>query len=219
MRTSERNPSHLTSNKQSGWEKGSGARPSANGCNLGGTTRYCTERDPRQSHGMLALLFVRLRVKYLSHAKGHHYLPQFLLGGFASRISRNQKYAFVFRKENEPAEPNIKDIAKQRYFHGDPDENDLEHLTSLRESEHAKLISKLRSDDISSADKPHIDERVIHLGLRTRNLRDGLTASGETFFDAFEDHVSGVAGSEEFDATVMKVLKEQIETPHYAMPS
>ena len=127
---------------------------------------------------------------------------------------RKQHYAFVFQKGHEPVEPNIKNIGRQHYFHANPAESDLEHQISVKESDHANLVAKLRISDISPEDKLQIDEFVIHLGLRTRNLRDGLAAVPEAMFDALEHRFSGSAEAEKrLEHMIMQELRKQLESP------
>jgi hypothetical protein len=150
----------------------------------------------------------------LPHAKGHHFLPQFLLKGFASRVTRKEHYAFVFRRGADVREPNIRDIAKQRRFHSTSAESNLEHLISVRESTHANLVIRLRTGSILPEDKPLIVEAVIHLGLRTRSLRDGFAGLGNTMMDAFEHKFSGSAEADKrLEGLLMQETRKQLTSP------
>ena len=68
--------------------------------------------------------------------------------------------------------------------------------------------------DVSPDDKPLIDEFVIHLGLRTRNLRDGFVAVGNTMMDAFEHRFSGSAEADKrLEDLLMQELRKQMTSP------
>jgi hypothetical protein len=55
-----------------------------------------------------------------SKPKGQHFVPRFLLDGFASRRHRKESYGYLFRRGAPCHEVNIRDVGKSRYFHGDP---------------------------------------------------------------------------------------------------
>jgi Protein of unknown function (DUF4238) len=120
----------------------------------------------------------------------------------------------VFRHGLDVKEPNIRDIAKQRHFHSTPTESNLEHLISIRESVHANLVARLRTGEMLPEDKLTIDEFVIHLGLRTRSLRDGFAALGNTMMDAFEHTFSGSAEADKrIEDLLMQELRKQLTSP------
>ncbi len=82
---------------------------------------------------------------------------------------RKEHYAFVFRQRIEVKEPNIWDIAKQRYFHAHPAESNLEYLISVRESVHATLVARPRTGNVVPEDNALIEEVVIQ-SLSRRDL-------------------------------------------------
>src|ERR1022692_607297 len=66
--------------------------------------------------------------------KGQHFLPRFLLGRFASRTKRGQSYVFLFRRGERQVEANVSNVAKARYFYGDPATSALEEKLAGEES-------------------------------------------------------------------------------------
>jgi hypothetical protein len=49
-----------------------------------------------------------------------HYIPQFILRGFASRITRGRHQVFLFRRDqpSKVSEPNIRNVATVSGFYG-----------------------------------------------------------------------------------------------------
>jgi hypothetical protein len=114
----------------------------------------------------------------------HHYIPQFLLRGFASRSNRSDSYCWLFRPDlNAPKETNIKNVGQQRDFYGDPAISYIEY--ALREHEHrfALLVNRLREGKQEDCDVALIKVFIAHLIVRTKNLRSGLKAAADIFFD------------------------------------
>jgi len=121
-------------------------------------------------------------------AKGHHFLPQFLLKGFASRNSRTECYCWYFRRGTKACEANIKGIGQQKHFHGNPRQTNLEVLIAERECVYAPLVQSLQKGEIEERDKPLIDEFVAHLVIRGRNLRQGFLKATDDLLTAMVKH-------------------------------
>jgi Protein of unknown function (DUF4238) len=92
----------------------------------------------------------------------HHYLPQFLLSGFASRSTAKDFYAWMFRRGMSPVETNLRNLAQQRDFHGNPNDSPLERIMSGYESRFAPVIEELRLGLVSDAAVPTINEFEVH---------------------------------------------------------
>src|ERR687898_3636923 len=84
------------------------------------------------------------RVKMASHR--HHYIPQFLLKGFASRITKQAHLVFRFAKGSKPHEVNTTNVAVGRSFH-DGLSSDLEQRISFRESNYVIALENLRKQN------------------------------------------------------------------------
>jgi len=80
-----------------------------------------------------------------------------------------------------PVETNLKNLAQQRDFHGDPNDSPLERIMSGYESRFAPVIEELRLGLVSEAAIPTINEFVVHLMVRTKNIRAGFAEGMETF--------------------------------------
>jgi hypothetical protein len=119
--------------------------------------------------------------------KGQHHIPRFLLNGFASRQSGREYYTWVFRTGRDPVESNTRDVAKQKFFHGDPAVSPLEGAIADRETGFSSLLQRVRAGGIAPADVPLVCELVVHLAVRTKNLRDGVAQLERDVFDVAEE--------------------------------
>ncbi len=81
----------------------------------------------------------------MAKPKKHHFLPQFLLRGFASRTKGDEAWVWEFRRGLAPAERPTNEVGGARYFHGDPDLTDLEYKMGDVESEYAPVIIHYRA--------------------------------------------------------------------------
>jgi hypothetical protein len=122
-------------------------------------------------------------------AKGHHFIPQFLLKGFGSRHTKAECYCWYFHRSSKPCEANIKGIGQQRHFHGDPRHTNLEEIIAERESIYAAVIQRLQNGEIKGGDKPLIDEFVAHLVIRGRNLRQGFLKATDDLLTEMVHHL------------------------------
>jgi len=122
--------------------------------------------------------------------KGQHFLPRFLLGRFASRTKRGQSYVFLFRRGERQVEANVSNVAKARYFYGDPATSALEEKLAGEESVWASLVERLvRTGEVLGPDVSVISNMVVNLTVRGRNFRDGTNAAFEKVFSQVEDSI------------------------------
>lgn len=122
-------------------------------------------------------------------AKGHHFVPRFLLNNFASRRSGPEYYVWQFRADGV-MENNTRNVGKQKYFHGNPDLNSLESDIATEEGRYADLVRRIRELGVRDGDKLRVDEMIVHLMIRTKNLRDGFDQLGRQFWDATEQKLT-----------------------------
>jgi hypothetical protein len=111
----------------------------------------------------------------------HHYIPQFLLKGFASRITKKAHLVFRFAKDSMPHEVNTINVAVARSFH-DGLSADLEQRISFRESNYVTALENLRNQNTCADDIVLIAECVFNLMVRTKHLSDGFTILGNELF-------------------------------------
>jgi hypothetical protein len=101
-----------------------------------------------------------------------HYLPQFLLRGFA--VQGKKQHVYHFRRGKEPHLTNVRNVAGERGFYGAVGADSVESALGTRENQYAPLIEQLRLRDPEPADKALIDAFVLHLFARGRHLRSSF---------------------------------------------
>ena len=146
--------------------------------------------------------------------KGHHYIPRFLLNNFSSRKSGNECYIWVFRGDGV-VESNTRDVAKQKYFHGDPDESSLESDIADGETRFAELLQRIRERGVRAEDSASIAELVVHLTVRTKNLREGFTQLGRQFWEITEEKLTATDKKtrQQHRRLLTKQLRKQLQDP------
>jgi hypothetical protein len=102
-----------------------------------------------------------------------HYIPRFLLRGFASSKKGTETYTFLFRRGLEPLETNIRNVgAEFEFYTGDRSADKA--LQSL-ESQLAKCIARLRdATRETQVTDSIIPELVVHVMLRNKCLREAM---------------------------------------------
>jgi len=111
-----------------------------------------------------------------------HVLPRFLLRGFQSRISGNQIYTWVQRKGRASFETNILNAFVEGKFYEAAEVNVDDDITNL-ENRFAPIIDGLRKETSSrTISNSEIPELVVHLSIRTKNLRDSFFAASNYVF-------------------------------------
>jgi hypothetical protein len=118
-----------------------------------------------------------------------HFLPRFLLKGFASRATKDAFYVHLFRKGCQPFEVNILNVGVARDFYESPSAGGLESKLSVQEGEYALLLDNLRNGVIDQTEKGLLVDLVCNLMVRTKHLRDGFKEAGENILDSLEQQL------------------------------
>jgi hypothetical protein len=109
--------------------------------------------------------------------KKQHYVPQFLMRGFASKTLRikkkNSHYAWLYRKDAEPIEVPIRDIGRQDHFYGPSGVDTADERMTDRETRiYAPLVQRIRSLQPGTViSEPSLPEFVAHLVTRSNYVR------------------------------------------------
>jgi hypothetical protein len=112
--------------------------------------------------------------------RGQHYLPKFLLKGFASRTREDKAWVYYFRRNAAVKEVSVADIGKQTDFHGNPRDSDLENRMQAVESLFGPHLAKWRAGEfISEADGDLAAQFVAHILIRTKSLRDAVEGGAQ----------------------------------------
>ncbi len=143
-------------------------------------------------------------------SRGQHFIPRYLLKGFASRRKGDKYHAFVFRKSRAPFEANIADIGKVHYFHGNPRDRSLESKISKVEEAHAQIVRDLLDGKVDSIAPRALNEFVLHLAFRTRNIREGFRRMCDDAIKVFEERLTREEYHPKDLQTMLTVLKEEL---------
>ena len=146
-----------------------------------------------------------------------HFLPRFLLKGFASRREGKDAYAWVFRRESLPFETNIINVGVSRKFYNLEEHNhQLDDMITHIENTFANCIDELRSHTSETELlNPVIPELVTHLMLRTKYLRDSFFSSANYVFHAL---LSAIKRPEFLEKAILNRLKTHPEEFWNKMP-
>ena len=104
-----------------------------------------------------------------------HYLPQFLLKGFASKVQRKEVYTWVFTGINFPFQANIKKIGIEKEFYGDPAISNLDDKITSIESKLSNYINSLRGiNKDRKLDSAKASKLIYHIFVRAKNIRSAM---------------------------------------------
>lgn len=111
--------------------------------------------------------------------KRQHYLPRFLLKGFASRMERNEAYTWVYYLGKEPYETNIRNIGLERYFYG-AHQSAADAAITGAETAYSDLLFQLRQETTNrELNNPLIPKFIAHLVVRTKHARQTMGGAGD----------------------------------------
>jgi len=108
--------------------------------------------------------------------KRQHYLPRFLLKGFASRTEGKKAFTWYFRKDTKPIEVSIRDVGLEKSFYDNSGAGSIDKIITEKEQLFGDLLSRIRRDlHIQSKDFNLLAEFIVHLTSRTKHVRTGFT--------------------------------------------
>jgi hypothetical protein len=116
--------------------------------------------------------------------RGQHYLPQFLLKGFASRTKENKVWVHYFRRGGAGKEVSVKDIGKETDFHGNPRDSDLEAKMGAIESAFSPYVIRWREGKfLSGVDEEVASQFVAHFIVRTKSVREAFAGGVQVLME------------------------------------
>src|SRR5258706_5454065 len=142
-----------------------------------------------------------------------HYLPQFLLRGFAAKAAKiggEQHHVYQFRRGGTPHLTNVRNVAGERRFYGTVGTADVEPVLQKRENEYAPLVERLRASSPRPADKALIDAFIAHLVGRSRHSRESAVDMAASAIDASRQ---AVVGTEYRDQLVDVLVERGLRSP------
>lgn len=121
-----------------------------------------------------------------------HYLPRFLMKGFASRIKKKIKYyTWVYARDREPYETNSINIGLETYFYGKTTEPLVDDAITKEEITYSEILDKLRNYETTCPLDNHFPEEFItHLVIRSRHLRRSFQEAGDLIIDIASKHLA-----------------------------
>lgn len=121
-------------------------------------------------------------------AKNQHYLPRFLLKGFASRKKKQNAYAWVYSQAGEVFEANTFRICAEKFFYGEEGAGSLDDEITEFEHTYAQLLDELRAKTgITKIEDKSIAEFITHLITRSRHIRDSVREPAEYFLEKLKE--------------------------------
>lgn len=116
-----------------------------------------------------------------------HYIPQFILKGFARGSGGKKSQVVVFDQSGRTFAAATDGVAAARYFYSllnvEGDEPTLDDSITLYEGSLAVLVARLRT--VTAGNKlsmPGVVKLVVHLGLRNANTRKTVSFAAEEMF-------------------------------------
>lgn len=145
-------------------------------------------------------------------ASTEHYLPQFLLRGFATK--RDGRHVYQFRRGGQPHLVSVRNVAGERNFYGTVGAVDVEGSLHSRESEYAPLVERLRQVDGPTAerDKQSIDALVLHLLARGRHIRDSAIDIAKSAIEASRQALADVQYR---DQLLERLVRSALQNPRF----
>lgn len=111
--------------------------------------------------------------------RNQHYLPQFLLRRFSSRRARDKFFIWLFRRGEDPSQPNVRNVGAASYFYS-KEESGAESILGKLEDRYAGFLRDL---DAAAAVPVGRDSECVdfaaHLLVRTNNLRESTVEAFE----------------------------------------
>lgn len=122
--------------------------------------------------------------------KRQHFIPQFLQQGFASHMSGNASFTWVYRKGAQPFNSNIINVGAEGLFYTEGDDTLADDLITNAEGPFSRLVQTLRTRTSASVSDPQIPRLIAHLEVRTRHLRQIFLRAGNFLVSRLLDFMS-----------------------------
>jgi len=119
--------------------------------------------------------------------KRQHFIPRFLLEGFASHTSGDSVFTWVYRKDSRPFNTNIINIGVEGYFYTDGNDTQADDMITEAEKTFSSLVQKLRSMPHMTVNDSQIPNLIAHFEVRTRHLREVVLRTGNYLVSRFLD--------------------------------
>src|SRR3569623_632228 len=116
--------------------------------------------------------------------KKQHFIPRFLLRGFAHASSEK---VWVYKKNTKPFLTNISNIGAERFFYTH-NNDDVDDLITHFENKFSDLVNSLRSSGLTKdVCVNDIAELIAHFEVRSKHLRQNFIESGHQVLNRILD--------------------------------
>ncbi|PSB02894.1 DUF4238 domain-containing protein [Merismopedia glauca] len=150
--------------------------------------------------------------------KNQHFIPQFLQRGFSISELNGKAFAnnvkskrkkedqiWVFESGRKPYLTNVRNKGAERFFYG-LENSALDTSITKAEHQYAKLVNRLRTHTSDAlVHEPVIPELVVHLFVRTKNLRNSIKDASQLCIDMVQNNLRE---SSDFENFIIKYLDE-----------
>jgi hypothetical protein len=111
--------------------------------------------------------------------KRQHFIPQFLLRGFASRTRGKTTYAWVYRRESNPFEANTINTGVEKDFYTAGSDYQVDRKITQSETRYASIVSETLAVEPGPFYHDGCAEMFAHFEVRTRHLREAFLQGGD----------------------------------------
>jgi len=106
--------------------------------------------------------------------KRQHFIPRFLLDGFASHKIGDESYIWVYRKANPPFNTNIINAGVEGHFYTHGNDTLVDDMITEAEGPLSSLLENLRQSSTANISDSHLPFLIAHLEVRTRHFRQNI---------------------------------------------
>jgi hypothetical protein len=106
---------------------------------------------------------------------------------------------------------NVRDLAKARDFHGNPNESNLEDRIAEVEGRFGESVKGWRNENSPTVAPVTPSEFVVHIAVRTKHLRDGAAEAFSMLIDELAENMfTGKKSLAKMQKMTVKALKEEL---------
>ena len=153
--------------------------------------------------------------------KRNHFIPRLLLRRFSSRsnekIKKGKHSTWLFQKSVDPKLINIKNIAVGNYFYG-KNESQVEDNFQPTENQFAQILQELDRGVSPGTYSEELGFIVWLHAIRTRALRNQVTAAGDALFSELGNQISNPSMIAEFKDRMNDLMDGEFEKLIRKMP-
>lgn len=139
--------------------------------------------------------------------KRHHFIPQFLLRGFACNVVGKNSYCWLYKAGNNPLRTNTKNIGLERSFYALEDNNEIDETITKDEGKYASIVNHLRATHSLESDLPSdtAADLLTHLVIRTRHTRQSFSHIADSFM---QQMLSCLSDPQDLERLITRQLNE-----------